>query len=398
MASLIVFLAAMLVFFGLFGQTIETAIEYQQHSALAQKTSDLLDNILLNPGDPYNWSQTDLNPPPIRLGVQDPEFVQYQLSALSLMRLRSTTGTDVTYQGQNYRNTTLSLGCSLLVPSNQIINYSQASKMLGTSGSYGFSLTVSPTIDVSVSEEGFSPLNVSVSVKGQGFPLSNATITYCLITVTGFDPPGYPSYTLNYGTISTNTAGLVYLDLSSFDVTQKSYAIIVYASLSGMSGVGFLEHPMYSTTSVVPIISSFKDRTILLAHSYGLNSQGYNGNVTYTAALLRAKDFIPTTLGNGQSTAKGVLYLDSSPSHPSDTISLDPNTFGVIMVAYSKSALESGIVFMPWGISSLDFSVTFGDPNTSQNWVATDMRQVLINGVTYQAKLALWESKVSGVN
>jgi hypothetical protein len=45
---------------------------------------------------------------------------------------------------------------------------------------------------------------------------------------------------------------------------------------------------------------------------------------------------------------------------------------------------------MPWGLSSLAFPVVFGTEPTGQEWVATDIRTVLVNGIAYQAKLALW--------
>ena len=45
---------------------------------------------------------------------------------------------------------------------------------------------------------------------------------------------------------------------------------------------------------------------------------------------------------------------------------------------------------MPWGMSSLAFPVVFGGDPSKQEWVATDMRQVIVGGIAYQAKLALW--------
>ena len=88
--SIIIFLAAILLFVGLFSQTIQTAIIYQQHQAIATKCSDLIDNMLLNPGSPSYWGQSDSAP--ASFGVQDPEFTEYQLSAFSLMRLGASTG------------------------------------------------------------------------------------------------------------------------------------------------------------------------------------------------------------------------------------------------------------------------------------------------------------------
>jgi hypothetical protein len=49
------FIAAVLLFTGLFTQTLQTAILYQQNRHISLKAIDLLDNILLSPGYPYNW-------------------------------------------------------------------------------------------------------------------------------------------------------------------------------------------------------------------------------------------------------------------------------------------------------------------------------------------------------
>ena len=57
MMSMIIFITAFLIFIGFFSQTMQTGIAYAQHNALSTKTSDLLDNILLNPGIPNNWGQ-----------------------------------------------------------------------------------------------------------------------------------------------------------------------------------------------------------------------------------------------------------------------------------------------------------------------------------------------------
>ena len=95
MVAITVFLAAILLFIGLFNQTIQTAVIYQRHRATSTKASDLLDNMLLNPGIPINWGQTDSIP--TGFGLQDPEFTQYRISSFSLMRLSSATGTPVYY-------------------------------------------------------------------------------------------------------------------------------------------------------------------------------------------------------------------------------------------------------------------------------------------------------------
>jgi hypothetical protein len=396
--AIIVFLAAMVIFIGLFSQTVETAVSYQQHNSLSTKTSDLLDNLLLNPGTPSNWGQMDWSQAtfPTGLGIQNPEFIQYQLSPFSLMRLYPTTGTLLNYQGQSFCNETTTQGGVLLVPSYQVINYSQAAKMMGINGTYGFSLTVSPTIEVSVSETSPDPLTVSITAKGPGFSLSNATVNYCLITSTGYDPPAYPSLDIHYGSNSTDLTGSVNLDLQSFNVNQKSYFIIVHVSLSGLSGTGYFGRT-YNATSIVPIITSFEACTVLLSHSYGINNEGYDGNLTYNAIFLRAKDMIQTTINNGNDDFKGMLYCNATPPRECEPINIDPDINGILVVAYSKSASETGIVIMPWGLSSLGFSASLGGQYANRDWVSSDIRQVLVDNISYQAKLSLWSSSNEGV-
>jgi hypothetical protein len=52
---------------------------------------------------------------------------------------------------------------------------------------------------------------------------------------------------------------------------------------------------------------------------------------------------------------------------------------------------------MPWGIGTFGLTVVFGGNPRGQEWVATDMRQVVVNGIAYQAKLALWSLEGYGV-
>jgi len=88
MVSLIIFMAAITIFIGVFSQNMQTGIAYQRHNALSTKTSDLLDNMLLNPGIPSTWGQSDSEI--AGFGLQDPDYSQYKLSSFSPMRLAST--------------------------------------------------------------------------------------------------------------------------------------------------------------------------------------------------------------------------------------------------------------------------------------------------------------------
>jgi hypothetical protein len=60
-----------------------------------------------------------------------------------------------------------------------------------------------------------------------------------------------------------------------------------------------------------------------------------------------------------------------------------------LIVTY-QSNNEYGVVLMPWGLSSMAFPVTFGEDSSGKEWVATDIRQVVVNTVAYQVKLEMW--------
>jgi len=390
LVSVVIFLAVILIFMGLFNQTIQTAIVYQQHRYLATKCSDLLDNILLNPGSPANetffWGKSDSTP--TSFGLQDPEFTEYRLSAFSLMRLNSASGLPVYYPttGTYYSNVTTGFGEFMLTPLNEAVNYSLAQKLLGTNNTYGFQLTLTPVITVSLSEALINPLTLTINVTGIGFPLTNANVSYSLITV---DPSGtYPAYTISYGTALTDNKGLASLNLS-IDGTQGSYLLVAYAHLYGLTGVGYYEHVTDDSSYVIPFISDFAQRKILAVHSRDVLDIGDPAQIAYNATfVLLAEDF----------TLRNVLMQNGTGNVNSgvgtyDTITVPTDNPGTLIITYSKNSNESGIVMMPWGISSMAFPMTFGDNPigvTSKEWVATDVRQVIVGDMAYQAKLSLW--------
>jgi hypothetical protein len=389
LVSVTVFLAAILLFISLFNQTIQTAITYQRHRYLATKCSDLLDNMLLNPGNPIEWGKG--NTTPTSFGLQDPEFTQYRLSPFSLMRLNYSAGQPVFYSktGQYYSNITMGFGKSLLVPFNEVINYSTAAKLLGTNGTYGFGLTITPIITVSISEAQSNPLQLAVTVMGAGFPLANANISYCFLTVKATGGEGaYPSYTVDYGTNVTDDQGSAILSFPSFDGTQESYVLIVYAHLSGLVGVGYHDHVRYDASYVVPFIDDFDSRRVLIAHSWDVHGGDNPAEISYNATfVLLTEDFTLREMPLGTGAVGKINY---GLGKPYNNITISTYNPGLLVITYRKSAQESGVVLMPWGISSMAFPISFGTDPIQREWVTTDVRQVIVSGIAYQAKLALW--------
>jgi hypothetical protein len=386
-----VFIGALLLFISLFNQTLQTAILYQQHRNLAANCSDLLDSMLLTPGVPSDWGKRDCAP--IGFGLQDPEFTQYRISPFSLMRLWSSVGEPVYYSktGKTYSNATVGFGDYLLMPSTSAINYSTVTRLLGINGSYGFQLTITPIVTVSVSEvQSKNPLKIVINATGKGFPLANAEVSYCFLTVslTGDQQP-YPAYMTTYGTIYTDETGSALLEFSEINDDEISYALIAYAHISGLVGVGYHQRVTSDTQYVIPFIDDMETGRVLLAHSYDVHHLGPPvAEISYNATfVLLTEDFTLREIPLGAGNVGKVHYGEG---WPYGVVTIPTYNPGILVIAYNSSASEGGVVMMPWGLNSMGFSVVFGNDPFGKEWVATDMRQVIVNGIAYQATLALW--------
>jgi hypothetical protein len=388
MIAVTVFLAATLLFIGLFNQTIQTAIIYQRHRATATKASDLLDNMLLSPGIPWDWGKSDVVP--TGFGLQDPEFTQYKVSPFSLMRLNSATGDPVYYYktGNSYSNITLGDKNFLLVSNTSVLEYSSALRLMGINNTYGFQLTMTPIVTVDVTQEqAASPLRFSLDVQGTGFPLANAEITYCLITVSLGG--GSPSFNSNYGTAYTDAEGSATLVFNGVTNPNLSYALIAYAHLGGLVGVGYTERVSSGKQYVIPFVDDFSEGRILIAHSYDIQyyEEQHPAEIKYNASFLFLAEEFTLREMHLENSAGHVNYGDGSPY---EVLNIPTDNPGILVITYKKSANEGGVVMMPWGISSLAFPIVFGGDPSKQEWVATDMRQVTVGGIAYSAQLSLW--------
>jgi len=392
LVSVIVFLGAILLFISLFNQTLQTAILYQRHRNLASKCSDLLDNMLLNPGIPTNWGTSNCTP--TGFGLQDPEFTQYKLSPFSLMRLRSSIGEPVYYPGTKtyYSNITMGFGDYLLVSFTQLIDYSTAAKLLGINNTYGFQLTITPVITVSITEtHSGNPLTLTITVTGKGFPLSNAIVSYCFLTVVEKGGQSSPSYSSSFDTSYTDEKGSVTLNFQNIDAT-KSYAFIAYAHLSGLVGVGYHQRVTADKRYIIPFVESFEDRRVILAHSYDVHNFGPPESAVFFNAtfVLLTEDFTLREMPMENSIGKiGKVNYGKGVKFEYCPVTIPTYNPGILVITY-QSNNEYGVILMPWGINSMAFPIVFGDNPFGKEWVATDIRQVIVSGIAYQAQLALW--------
>jgi len=392
--SLIALLGAILIFIGLFNQTIQTAVVYEEHAYLATECSDLLDSILLNPGSPSNttlyWGTSNCTP--TNFGLQDPEFTQYELSPFSLMRLFYSPGSSVYYDKTNayYSNNTLTLGESLLTPYNEVVNYTTVTQLLGINGTLGFSLALTPLVSVITTQTQSTNLSLTVTVTSNGYPLANAGLSYCLIAVSG--QGSYPSFTIEPGTNTTNSQGQALLSFPDVDGTKEPYALmVVCASQSGLLGTGDYEHALNNESYAIPLIADFGNQSVLIANSQDVYLQNNPSSMSYNATFfLLTHGFtlsqMPLTNPAGN--------IDSGPGTSYGNITIPTNNPGILAIGYNvtnpDNTVSTGVTLMPWGISPMPLPVVLGGNPLQSDWVTEDIRQVTVNGISYQAKLELW--------
>jgi hypothetical protein len=255
---------------------------------------------------------------------------------------------------------------------------------------YGFQLTLTPVVTISVAEVQTTPLKLSISVSGIGFPLANAPVSYCLMPVS-LDGiyPDYLTIQNQTGTNYTDAAGSVSVTFPNFTPNETlTYAFVAYAYVGGLAGIGFYERAPSGSQCIVPFVDNLSTQRVILAHSYDVpnTAVGSPDTLWYNATFVLLNEdceLQEMKLENSNGT------VTSGAGYPFGTIALPSNSTGILVIAYGNGT-AGGVAMMPWGLGSLAFPVIFGGNPAEQEWVATDLRQVLVNGVAYQAKLSLW--------
>jgi len=381
MISTTVFITAILLFVGLFSQTIQSAVLYQQNRHVSLKASDLIDSILLSPGYPYSWGITNEN---LSLfGLQKPKATGYTISSFALMRLTSFED-PVEYprgSGEYYNNVSIGTGGYLFIPVGDCITYETASMLLGINRTYGFQLSIKPILEVLTSVHQSNPLILKVQVKGPGSSLGGAALSYYM-----FHAYKTTSVTMQTGTAVTDAAGVAYLDFP-IDGEKDSYTIVICAELSGLRGFGRFSQVIFTQgAGVMPFVVDYEKGKIFLAHSWDVQDQGtpvpnYEFNATFFM-LTEGGEFEEIQIEN----STGGLNYGSKNYEITHLPIANP---GFLLVTY-RSGNEVGMNIMPWGIGTLAASVTFGGQPSDNVWTAVDMRQATVDLVGYQATIICW--------
>ena len=399
MVSLIILIAALLMTMTIYNNMFATAIDYENNRQVATKAIDLMNSICLSPGNPPDWGQT--NGSLLAFGLQDPEAGGYALSSHSIMRLRtgdSSGGDQIIYYpktGLFYNNLSGNYGHAIFTPLADCINYSDVAELLGVNGTYGFGIDISPVIDVSISKIPVSnpqdPLILKVDVKGSGLPFSGATLDYCLFHVkSGSTYPTVPVYS---GVNQTDYSGSAVMEFEDVDGTGDAYTFIVYASLSGITGNGYYTQNTLDDDHqlVVPLIQDYDTGSVIIAHSWDVGDVGEPPvpEIKYNATFFALTPDFQLTQFEIENSTGHLLYGEGNPYF---TTQLPTSEVGFLLISYKRDANRLGSVLLPWGVGALGFHASFGSDSDPSNYdfVATELRQVTINGILYQVKVSTW--------
>jgi hypothetical protein len=380
----------MMTYNGLFA----SAVDYDRNRQVANKAIDIMNTISLSPGSPIDWGQT--NDTLLGFGLQDPQVGGYSLSPYSVMRLNTASDINplVEYNGTYYNNVSTGFGHAMLTPIGDCVNYTTAAELLGVNGTYGFGVDITPTLDVTISPDvGASNLTLNVGVSGSGLPVSGATLTYYLFHVESGSPC---PYILWYpGVNQTNSSGSVDID---FPIAADSvYTFVVYVNLGGLTGVG--SYAPYDTLDdnlyIVPLIEDFDTDgdgyvTLNLIHSWDaiIGHPSGHAEVKFNSTFyILTSDFSLQEFGLNCS---GSLNYGS---HEYITTEIPSSEVGFLVISYQKSATEIGSLIVPWGVGALGVPASFSagiGSSSDYAFVATELRQVKIDGISYKVKVSTW--------
>jgi hypothetical protein len=390
--SVTILIAALLVAMMTFNGLFASAVDYERNRQVANKAIDIMNTICLSPGSPTDWGET--NETLLGFGLQDPRVGGYALSPYSIMRLRTSNDSQlieyVYTPGVFYNNLSAYYGNSILTSVGDCVNYTSATELLGINGTYGFSVDITPTLNVSISQVPNDHLTLKVDVRGSGLPLSGATLKYFLFHV-DIEVGTYPMFMIYSGVAQSDSFGSALLDFSSVDDTD-AYTFMVYASLSGLNGVGY-----YSQDDVtdgheflLPLIRDFDSGTIIIAHNWDVHYFGPpEPNVFYNASF-----FVLTSEFQLQQVeiANSTQNINYGVGKPYWTTQLPTSEVGFLFISY-RWGNQLGSVILPWGVGVLgvhsSFSAGFGS-SSGYDFVATELRQVTIDGISYQVKVSAW--------
>jgi hypothetical protein len=396
LVSLTVLITALTLSLGFYSQVINGAVTYHRNQQVAIKVADLVHGMILNPGYPSSWGELDITPS--SFGLQDPEARGYSLSPFAMMRITDPDNL-ISFEGSTFLNISMGQGAYFFIPVSDHLNYTTASELLGVNGSYGFRVTVEPTLRISFEEVSENPLQLRVIVSGPGGSVEGAFVNATCFA-TEKTQGSTPSFTVHVSTAETDLDGSALLSFPTVDAVDGGYSVLAQAQLSGLIGIGFYSSTTKLESLLVPIITDYDEGEVGLYHLFDvMNKTGDFGpaddlkyNMTYyfqTVSGWRNVQLSENATGDVQLGHSGEVTVQIPVDQP-----------GILMIAWSGVVKGEGRIYrtvvMPWGMGALgmyDLSLSFGGDPSGKSWVATEMRQVTVNEIPYQITLAVWSEE-----
>ncbi|PVX25032.1 MAG: hypothetical protein CW716_08835 [Candidatus Bathyarchaeum sp.] len=391
MVSVTILIAALMIAMLTYSSMFATAVDYDRNRQVSNKAIDLMNTICLSPGNPTNWGTT--NTSLLGFGLNDPAVGGYSLSPYSIMRLatsNSSGGSSLVYYPKTelyYNNLSANYGHGVFTPTGDLVNYTDVAELLGINGTYGLGFNIAPTIEVDVTlATGYGHLALNVEVTGSGLPLSDATLNYHLFHVD--DLAVIPIS----GITQTDSSGQTVIEFETIE-EGAAFSFTVYANVGGINGVGYYTRNTAGSDLqfVIPLVTNYTSGEIILAHAWDI----FEDDSLHAAVQVNATFFILTSGFQFQEfdldfTSELLNYGTGKPYY---TTQLPVSEVGLLVISYKKSTNEIGTVIMPWGVGTLGVSASFdsGIGSSGYNFVATELRQVTIDGISYMVKVSAWK-------
>ncbi|MCJ7635160.1 hypothetical protein MUP77_22555 [Candidatus Bathyarchaeota archaeon] len=360
-------------------QDLNRAVIYQQDQQIFLKASDILNNVLQNTGYPQDWGQTNATPRSFGLDIPYAEYITP--SPFTPLRLIQTNE-KILYNSVEYRNLTTG-NTHLFLRSSEYINYNDAAELLAVENDFGFLISITPVLNISISQIRASPLKIGISVQGPSGGVAGASLNASLFYVKKSTP--YPSISnpIRSQTIS-NISGGAEIDFPGINADDTSYIALLKANTGGTVGVSYYTNTYSMDSSILPFVTNYSEGEISLVHRKDITtSYAYDGAAYYNLTFINQlgkTDFQSVKLGNPYGTVD---------TNNPKIVSLSVGSPGILLVS-SKTAGGYELTTMPWGITPLCLHMTYGADPINKKTVVKTSQFVSISGLSYKIEVALW--------
>ena len=385
--AFIAFILIFVVTLATFNSIVISGLNYVNLRQVTLVANDLIDNMLLTPGSPANWGQ--LNVQPSAFGLQNPGFKAYSLSPFDPLRMMQPNGT-IIVNGVSYSTFILPGGQTMWQPTTSLVNYTTAQKLLGLSGTYGFKITLTPTLTVTITPTNQNPLTLNMTVSAPGGPVYNANIGFTLFyipsNVNGNNPPPVYSFFAKFPTDTLGHATVLF----PFDASTTAYSGIATVAAGGILATQMIGNTDFSQVKMFPVLQNIATGAGLMIHQCTYQNNPPCGIYNYNASL-----YIPAADGSLQQISLGGGTGSVTPGQPG-AFQFPLGQPGIVIIGFNGPGLakKAGFFVLPWGYNTLSLSLFFGGTPSTVRVVASVRRAALMGTIHYQAVLTLW--KLSG--